>query len=65
LGNVATANVFATGAGGRPTAAVWGSSDVLGGGKLVLLMDVNWAQNSFRDASTMTQVAQNVAAFLH
>jgi hypothetical protein len=27
-------------------------------------MDVNWAQNSWKDAATMPLVAQNIAHFL-
>ncbi len=65
LSNIASRNVFASSASGTPVAAAWGSDDVIGGGKLVLLMDVNWAQTTFRDADTFTQVAQNIGAFLH
>jgi hypothetical protein len=65
LSNVTASNAFARGPDGTPVAAVWGSGDVIGGGKLAILMDVNWAQNSYKDASTMSDVAQNIAAFLH
>jgi len=62
LANVAASNVFARSPDGTPVAAVW---DVLGGGKLAILMDVNWTQDHYKDASTMPDVAQNIAAFLH
>ena len=65
LSNVTASNVFARGPDGTPVAAVWDSGDVIGGGKLAILMDVNWAQDSYKDASTMPDVAQNIAAFLH
>jgi len=65
ISNIAERNVFASAPDGTPVAAVWGPDDVVGGGKLVLLMDVNWAQSNYADMSTMPSVAQNLAAFLH
>jgi hypothetical protein len=64
LSNVARADVLASASDGTPVAAAWGSHAVLGGGKLVLLMDVNWAQSNYADPATMPAVAQNLAAFL-
>jgi hypothetical protein len=65
LSNIASRNVFASSASGAPVAAVWGSDDVIGGGKVVLLMDVNWAQTTYQDPGTFSQIAQNIGAFLH
>jgi hypothetical protein len=55
---------FATAPNGTPVGAVWDSAEVTGGGRLVIRMDVNWAQNSWKDAATMPLVAQNIAHFL-
>jgi hypothetical protein len=56
-------NVFATGAG-YPLGAVWDSSQVAGGGRLVVLMDINWLQPEWADPFTVPQVAQNLELFL-
>jgi len=42
LSGVSGANVLVTGAGGVPVGAVWDSADLVNGGRLTLLMDVNW-----------------------
>jgi hypothetical protein len=46
------------------TAALWDESSVVGGGRLAIVMDVNWAQTSYGDMRTMPQNAQNIAYFL-
>jgi hypothetical protein len=60
LTNVAPANVLFAGTDGDASGAVWS----VGVGRLAVLMDINWAQTSYEDASTMPEVAQNIAAFL-
>jgi V8-like Glu-specific endopeptidase len=64
MANVNPNNVFASGSDGTPVGAVWDDNDVIGGGRLAILMDVNWAQNTFRDSTTMPKVTQNLAFFL-
>lgn len=44
-------NILATGAGGIVVGGAWDSSDLIGGGgRLTILMDVNWFTNSGREA---------------
>jgi hypothetical protein len=64
LGNVAPSNVFASAQNGIPVAALWDDDDVIGSGRLAILMDVNWAQTTYADMSTMPGVTQNLAQFL-
>lgn len=63
LGNVADRNVFARSTSGVPVAAAWDTADVVGGGRLVVFMDINWLSQGYR-AANWTEVAQNVALFL-
>ena len=44
-------------------AAAWNRSSTVGGGRLVVLMDINWAEADWRAAS-WSDVAENVAFFL-
>jgi hypothetical protein len=68
LSNVATSNIFssyADGSGGAiTTGAIWGQSQTVGGGRLAILMDVNWLEPTWADETTAPQVAQNLALFL-
>jgi hypothetical protein len=65
IGNVSGDNVFVLAPDeATPVAAAWGRDDVVGGGALVLMMDINWLEPSYWDATTAPQVAQNVALFL-
>ncbi len=48
ISGVTGANVLVSGAGDVPVGAVWDSSDLVNGGRLTLLMDVNWFTNSGR-----------------
>jgi hypothetical protein len=68
MSNVGADNVFTyvePGDGTRvPTAAVWGADQVIGGGRLAILMDINWLEPAYHDATTEPQVAQNLALFL-
>jgi hypothetical protein len=61
---VAPQNVLATALDGTVTGAVWDETNISGGGRLAILMDVNWAQSTFADFTTMGPIAQNLAAFL-
>lgn len=64
--NVARRHVFAstgTGGNGTPLAAAWDARDVVGGGRVVVFMDINWLSSSYRGAN-WGRVAQNVALFL-
>ncbi|WP_158510569.1 fibronectin type III domain-containing protein [Actinoplanes friuliensis] len=47
-----------------PIAAAWGPDEVSGGGRLTLLMDINWNQPAEMDPVTANQLAQNLAFFL-
>jgi trypsin len=64
MSNLSPQNVFVQSPGGVPVGAVFDNNDVLGGGRLAILMDVNWAQSTYADPATMAPVAQNLAAFL-
>ena len=63
MSNVSPDNVLVSSAQGAPLGAVWDSEDVLGGGRVAILMDVNWAQDGYRDATTPL-IVQNIATFL-
>jgi Cutinase len=43
---------------------VWDNADVVGGGRLAIVMDVNWADGGYWDPNTMPSIAQNIASFL-
>ena len=66
--NIAAANVFSyvdNGDGDRTSvAAIWGADDVIGGGRLAVLMDINWLEPDYWDEHTAYQVAQNLQLFL-
>jgi hypothetical protein len=68
MGNVGAENVFAyvdNDAGSRtPVAAIWGSDRVFGGGRLAILMDINWLESGYWDAESAYKVAQNLGLFL-
>jgi hypothetical protein len=61
---VAPSSVFATDQGSNMTvAAAWDSPSTVGHGRLVVLMDINWSEDGYRDPN-WSDVAQNVAFFL-
>jgi hypothetical protein len=69
LGSMSTSNIgddhfLATDSNGNGTIGLWDNTDVVGGGRLAIVMDVNWAQTEFGDMTTMPRVAQNIAYFL-
>jgi hypothetical protein len=68
MSNIAASNAFAYvngGAGNDTTvAATWGTDDVVGGGRLAVLMDINWLEPDWWDETTAYQVAQNLELFL-
>jgi hypothetical protein len=45
LGSLPAANILVTGSGDVPVGAVWTEGDLVSGGRLTLLMDVNWFSN--------------------
>jgi len=47
----------------RVVAAAWDRSSLVGNGRLVVFMDINWSEPGFRGAH-WSDVAQNVAFFL-
>jgi hypothetical protein len=49
---------------GSGVVALWNEADVFGGGRLAVVMDVNWAQTYYGDMNTMPALAQNIAYFL-
>jgi hypothetical protein len=59
IAGVSGANVFVSGAGGVAVGAVWDSADLVSGGRLTLLMDVNWFSNSNR-----LPVIENIEHFI-
>jgi len=59
IAGISGANVFVSGAGGVAVGAVWDSADLVSGGRLTLLMDVNWFSNSDR-----LPVIENIARFI-
>lgn len=47
------------------TMAVWTEQELVGGvGRLVVMMDINWAQTEYGNLLTIPYIAQNAAAFL-
>jgi hypothetical protein len=62
ISGVASNNVLFADSNDNASAAAWqiGNSD----GRLVIFMDINWAQNSSDDPTTMPEVTQNVGYFL-
>lgn len=47
-----------------PVAAVWGPNQVTGGGRVVVVMDINWTEPSYMEPTSAAQFAQNVALYL-
>jgi hypothetical protein len=60
---VPAANIFVYDTDGDAAAALW---DNLGSGhgRLAIVMDINWAQTTYENATTMPQITQNLAYFL-
>lgn len=64
MAGVAPANVFATSPDGTvPVAAAWDGSDVAGGGRLAIFMDINWLE-SYLDPDSASAILENTAQFL-
>lgn len=63
MANLSDRNVWARGDGDVPVGAAWHTDDVVGGGRLVVSMDVNWMSSGYR-GSNWTQVAENLAYFM-
>lgn len=61
LSGVAAINTVVTNQVGDPMAAAW---TLPGGGRVVVVMDVNWAESSILDPDTMPQFTTNIGAFL-
>lgn len=62
--NIGSDNFLVTNADGNGVIGLWDNTNVVGAGRLAIVMDVNWAQTEFGDMLTMPQVAQNIAYFL-
>ncbi len=60
---VPAANTLVSDADGDAAGALWDNLGT-GHGRLAILMDINWAQNDFMDASTFPGLTQNLAYFL-
>ena len=62
LTGVAPANVIAVDSNGNASGALWevGNS----GGRLAVMMDINWAQSPHEDSATMPAITQNLGYFL-
>jgi hypothetical protein len=68
MANVPDSSVFSYYQPGDPStrqtvAAVWDRPSVVGNGRLVVFMDINWTEAAWR-AANWSDVAQNVAFFL-
>jgi hypothetical protein len=59
-------NVFASvsGPGSTVLGAVWDSSEVTGGGRVAVLMDINWCEQWELDPVTAPQISADLALFL-
>jgi hypothetical protein len=68
MAGVPARNVIAAVANGEgpdvPIAAAWGPDEVAGGGRLTVLMDINWNQPGEMDPVTANQLTQNMALYL-
>lgn len=69
LGSLSASNLgddhfLAIDANGNGTIGLWDNTDVVGGGRLAIVMDVNWAQSEYGDMTAMPQIASNIAYFL-
>lgn len=69
VGTISSANIAGdhflfTDGSGFGTVGLWDNSNVVGGGRLVINMDVNWAMDSYGDPVRSKPMAQNIAAFL-
>jgi hypothetical protein len=64
ISNVGADNVFAS-YGDQVTAAVWDRTEVVGGGRLAVFMDLNWLQSYWWDEATAREITQNLALFLN
>jgi lysophospholipase L1-like esterase len=62
LSNVSPNNVLFADSSGNASAAAWQVGN--NGGRLVIFMDINWAQSPSEDFTTMPEVTQNVGYFL-
>ena len=62
LSGVAPDDVLFADSYGNASGAAWNIGNL--GGRFVVLMDINWAENSYEDATTMPEVAQNIATLL-
>lgn len=64
ISNVGADNVFAS-YGDQVTAAVWDRTEVIGGGRVAVFMDINWLQSYEWDEATAKEITQNLALFLN
>ena len=64
ISNVGADNVFAS-YGDQITAAVWDRTEVIGGGRVAVFMDINWLQSYEWDEATAKEITQNLALFLN
>jgi hypothetical protein len=62
LSGVSERNVIAADAEGNASGALWEIGPL--GGRVAILMDVNWAQSRYRNTTTMPKVTENLAQFL-
>jgi hypothetical protein len=63
---VSGANVFIASPSGVALAAAWDtqSTVAIDGGRIVVMMDVNWLNPGYDDPTTVPQIIENIAAFL-
>ena len=62
LNGVPAGNVVGTG-GGATVIAAWDGTQVDGGGRIAIVMDMNWVAQQYRGA-TWSAFVQNLARFL-
>jgi hypothetical protein len=62
LTGVAPSNDLIDNSSGNSSGAVWEVGQA--GGRLAVLMDMNWAQSTYEDSTTMPEITQNIGYFL-
>jgi hypothetical protein len=62
--NLGESNFVVTNSAGDGVVGVWNSSEVIGDGRLAIVMDVNWPQNTDGEPSQVLPLATNLAYFL-
>jgi hypothetical protein len=62
--NVDPNNFLFTDSNGAGVVGVWDNHNVVGGGRLAIVMDTNWVADAYQDSATVPGIVQNLAYFL-